>query len=285
MTDRTDLDQARADLTAIEAELNAFLATKSEASRSPAAFAKWRTSHDAAIAERERLTTVIESLERDVTVTEAERSIADLRKRHAAKAAANARLAAGIKADLAKANTILLTLARDVAEAAEENSRINAELPDDLEPLVPADFIGRGRPGFDRKELSKTRVWLWVNARGGHLIGDQDSVVDHGNGFGRIGEASYAVICTRALFDQVEYNPAEQVERPQPLWQMRLPHPDGPGFEYDGYYPSDALIELARGLRAKEPRERPVETELRAVPSVEKRRPPDVRESLDYPAA
>jgi hypothetical protein len=49
-------------------------------------------------------------------------------------------------------------------------------LPEDLEAIVPADLLARGRPELDRKELKKTRVMLWANARGVALIGDQDSV-------------------------------------------------------------------------------------------------------------
>ena len=138
-------------------------------------------------------------------LAEAEQAIADLRRRHAAKVASNAKLAVRIKTDVAKANAILLSLARDVAEAAARNSRINAELPDSMEPLVPADLLARGRPGLGRKELKKTRVMLWVNARTGGLVGDQNYIHDHGNGRGRIGEGSGTVICQRAPFEQVEY--------------------------------------------------------------------------------
>ena len=76
-----------------------------------------------------------------------------------------------------------------------------------------------------------------------------------------------------ALFDQIEYHPAEQAERPQFLWGMRLPQSDGPGFIYDGArynYAAEALAEIAKVARTNEPRERPVEIELRPVPSIEK---------------
>jgi hypothetical protein len=124
---------------------------KSDASKTAAAFQKWLADHSATTAERERLMTVIENLERDVTVAEAEQAAADLRKRYAAKVVANEKLAQRIKADIAKANAILLALVRDVAEGA----AINAALPDDVEPLLPADFIARGRPGLDHKELKR----------------------------------------------------------------------------------------------------------------------------------
>ena len=80
-----------------------------------------------------------------------------------------------------------------------------------------------------------------------------------------------AQICTHALFDQVEYHPAEPAERPEALWQMRLPNSDGPGWAFDGAmcrFPSEVFAELARSARAGEPRERPSEIELKPVPSV-----------------
>jgi hypothetical protein len=98
--------------------------------------------------------------------------------------------------------------------------------------------------------------------------------VDRGNGFGRIGEGSYTVICRRSLFTQTEYYPAEPAERPHAaLWQLRLPQPDGPAFAFDGTrcnFPDDVLGELARVARINEPRERSIEIELKPVPPVEK---------------
>ena len=267
---RVNLDEARVDLAAVANELHALTAAKSDASRSAASFGKWRADHDAKAAERDRLTALIETLERESAVVESTEAEAAMRRRYAAKVTANAKLAQRIKTDLARANSILLALVCDVAEAADD-AAINAALPDDLEPLTPADFIARGRPGLDRKELKKTRVMLWVNARGGGLIGDQDAVADRGNGLGRIGEGAYVVTCSRALFEQIEYFPAEPAERPQALWQLRLPQPDGPGLAFDGAkcnYPADVVAELARAARVGEPRERPTEIELRPVPSI-----------------
>ncbi|KGT75647.1 hypothetical protein MA20_30985 [Bradyrhizobium japonicum] len=271
MTNQTALDKARAALEAVEAELAALQATKSEAARDRASFDEWRAKSAAATAEHERLIALIETLKQEAAADDALEAEAALRRRYAVKVTANAKLATRIKSDVAKANAIMLGLVRDVWESAAEDVEINAALPDDLEPLVPADFIARGRPGLERQELKRTRVWLWVNSRGGGLIGDQDVVTDHGDGRGRIGQGPYTVICTHALFDQAEYHPAESAERPEALWQMRLPRPDGPGFAFDGTrcnYPSDALAEIALRARAQEPRKRPTEVELRPVPSV-----------------
>ncbi|MEH2508566.1 hypothetical protein V1290_007377 [Bradyrhizobium sp. AZCC 1578] len=274
MPSRTALDQVRAALAAIETELAALEVAKSEAARDQALFNEWRTKYAAATAERERLVALIEVLEAEAAIAEVKAADDTLRKRHADRKAVNVKLAARIKADIAKANAILLALVRDVAQSAVEDAEINAALPDDLERLAPADLIARGRPGLDRQEVKKTRVWLWTTPTG-TIIGDQDSVVDLGNGRGRTGEGTYYTRCVAALFDQIEYHPAEQAERPQPLWQMRLPRPDGPGFAFDGTnlsYPDQVIDALAKAERAaKETRERPVEIELRPVPSVEKK--------------
>jgi hypothetical protein len=271
-TPRTSLDQARTDLAAIEAELNVLLAAKSDASRSAAAFASWRADHDAKTAERDRLATRIENLELEVAIVEADEADQSLRKNHADRKAANEKLAQRIKSEIKKANSILMALIQDVALAAQEDAKINADLPDDLEPLMPADLLARGRPGLERQELNRTRVWLWINTRGGSLIGDQDAVVDRGDGRGRVGEGPYSVNCARALFEQVSYHPAEPAERPTPFWQqLRLPRPDGPGLEFDGSrcnFAADALAELARRAQATESRERPIEIEFRPVPAL-----------------
>jgi hypothetical protein len=268
---RASLDQARLDLLAIEAELSALAAAKSAASRSAASFTQWRTDNDAKAAERERLTALIETLEQEVVVVESEEAVAALRKRYAAKVASNAKLATRIRADLAKTNSIVLALIRDVAQAAAEDVEIGATLPDDLEPLVPADFLARGRPAVEAVEIGRERVWLWTNTRGGALVGDQDAVLDRGNGRGQIGEGPYTISCIRALFEQIEYHPAEQGERPQAFWQMRLPQPDGPGFAFDGSsltHPHHVLGALEKAERPQDFRERPVEISLRPVPSV-----------------
>lgn len=272
MTNRKALDQARAALAEIDKEMAALLARKVEASKTAASFDEWRSTHGDIAAERERLTVVIEGLEPIVAAEESGQAKVELLRRYEARTAANQKLAARIRTDLAKANLIMLRLTRDVVEAAAEDTRINAELPDDLEPLVPADIIARGRPGLARRELKKSRVWLWVNSRNGCLVGDQDSIADYGNGHGRIGQGSYTTICTRALFEQVEYNPSEPAERPTAVWQMRLPQPDGIGVAFDGTRcnsAADVLAELERGAAlVGEPRERPVEVELTPVPSV-----------------
>jgi hypothetical protein len=160
MTSQTALDQARSELAAVETELEALAAAKSGASRTTASFTKWKTDRDTKTAERERLIAWIEALESEVAVIESEEAEAAFRKRYEARVAANAKLAERIPDYIKKANSILLALVREVAEAAADDAQINAALPDDLEPLTPADFIARGRRPIPRLDIGTTRVWL-----------------------------------------------------------------------------------------------------------------------------
>ncbi|RQH15689.1 hypothetical protein [Bradyrhizobium sp. RP6] len=272
MSEPTLIEQTRADLAAIDTELAALDTAKAAAIRTAASFATWKADFDAKQAERERLAALVDAIEAEDAAAKVAADAAALRQRHADRKAANEKLASRIQADLKKANAILLALVRDVAEAAAEDAAVNAALPDDLEALVPADVLARTRAGLARKDLATERVWLWTLADTGMLIGDQDSVTDCGEGRGRIGTGAYTKLCRLALFEQTEYHPAAPAERPQSLWQMRLPQPDGPRFAYDGTrcnYPAAVLAELARDAIASEPRERPVEIELHLVPTVD----------------
>ena len=117
MTNRTAIATARSELASIETELAALQAGKSAAARSSADYLKWRTSYDGANSERERLTALVETLEAEAEIAAAKDAAAELRRRYENRKAANAKLAARIKSDLAKANSILLGLIREVAAA------------------------------------------------------------------------------------------------------------------------------------------------------------------------
>src|SRR5689334_14107675 len=106
MSNHAALDEARAALATNETELAALEVAKSQASRNPALFNEWRTKYAVATVERERLVALVGVLERQVE--DAEEAEASLRKRHAAKLAANAKLASRIRSDVAKANAIML---------------------------------------------------------------------------------------------------------------------------------------------------------------------------------
>ncbi|MDA9469624.1 hypothetical protein XH87_34350 [Bradyrhizobium sp. CCBAU 53415] len=274
---------AKADLATVEVALLMLDEAKPTAIRNTATFAEWRVKHDALDAERERLSELIVTLEHEECEAKAAAEAVALRERYDECRAANQKLAARIKSDLKKANAILVALLRDTAQADIATGAVNAQLPDGLEPLVPPEAIARTRAGLPRQDLTSKRTWLWTT-EGGMLIGDQDSVRDYGGGRGRIGQGSYTTLCHLALYDEVEFHPEEPAQRPHSLWQMRLVGASGPHYEYDGTrcnHPHDVLAELARGEIAAEPHERPIEIELRPVPTVDEAK----HESIKSPPA
>jgi hypothetical protein len=261
------LDIARADLATVETELASLIATKGVAIRNSSEFNKWRIDHDARTAERERLLALIEVLEVEAATAEAENADAALRKRYADRKTANVKLAARIKADLAKANSILLALFRDVASAQIEDSAINDRLPEGLGPLIPANELARGRAALPSTEIGRERVWLWADVRNNLLIGDQSTVIDDGGGFGHFGEGPYYRACRAVLVEKIERHPATRAERADPVWQVRLPQADGASTAFDGTrcYSPEAVIARLDDVADGAPAERPVEIELRPL--------------------
>ncbi|MBR0831546.1 hypothetical protein JQ596_39195 [Bradyrhizobium manausense] len=72
----------------------------------------------------------------------------------------------------------------------------------------------------------------------------------------------------KMLFEQITFHPAEAAERPVPLWQVILLDADAPRVEFDGTelrHPREVLAALDRVERAKAPRNRPIETEIRPL--------------------
>jgi hypothetical protein len=265
------LEAAREELTAAEAAAAAISATEAESIITSEAHFAWRAKRDTANGEVERLGKLIRAIELEAESALLAKAEAKLRGRHADKLKMNSDLADRIRRDLAKANAILLSLLRDVAVSAAEDQMINATIPDDLEPLMTAEFLARGRSALPRKEIGRERVWLWTRVHGGHLIGDQDAVEDRGGGEGMLKSGLSTFPCVKALFEQVTYHPAEPMERIQPVWHMKIPHSDGPGFAFDGSRfadPRAALAALDYAARAKATTERPIEIELTAVPTV-----------------
>jgi hypothetical protein len=271
MTSRSILDQARSDLAAIETELSALLATKSEASKTSSAFLKWRDAHSAATAERERLTTVIEGLEPAVAAEESSAAREDLLRRHNAKSAANAKLATRIRADIAKANSIMTALMRDVAKAEIEDRKINDEIGRmdlEVEPLAGANMLARGRRAEPPVELDRERVWLWTFEDTGALVGNQDSVVDRGGSCGILPSYSRNASCVKRPYEQIKLHPAKPREIPEAIWHLRLLEPNGPRVAFDGarlVSPEQALAVLERPQDEAEPS---VEIELRPCQSM-----------------
>jgi hypothetical protein len=263
---RARLEKARADLAVAARALAQLETDKADASRSPKAFETWCALHRVTSAERERLTILIQLLENEAASADKDAAEDDLRRRYGEKLIANAELAKRIRNDLEKANTILLALVHDVAKSAMEDQTINASLPDDLEPLIAADFQARARPALPREHISRERVWLWTRTDNGAIVGDQDSVEDRGEGKGVIHLRSGSPIrCHQMLFEQVSDHPAEPGERPVPLWQLRLPRANGPGLEYNGEdlrHPREVMVALEHASRASERRARAIETEI-----------------------
>ncbi|WP_315747578.1 MULTISPECIES: hypothetical protein [unclassified Bradyrhizobium] len=268
---RKQLDEAQAQLIAIEDALIQLATAKSEASASPAAFNAWRNDHDAKTAERERLQVWIETLEREVAASGTADRVNEVRKKHAAKLLENAKLAQRIRSDLERAEAIMLPLIRDVAQSAADDQALNVELPDGLEPLVSADQLARSRPMLEREEVSRQRVALWARSDNRALIGDQGTVRDLGGGYGIIERPHLpAVRCVRMEFEQVAYRPSQPAERARPLWQILLMMSDGPRPLFDGTefrQPREVLAALDRASAPREKCARPIETEIRPLRS------------------
>jgi hypothetical protein len=265
-------ERAREELAAAQAKANEIAPAEAEARLTAKDYAAWRASRAAVDVEIERLSALVASLEEPAERERELNAFAAIRKQHAAKVKANADLAARVRADVARANAILLSLLRDVAASALEDQRINSQLPDDLEPVVGADHLARGRPELPRKEIDKTTAWLWTRRdKLSFLIGDQDAVESHDGCSGLLRSGLSTFPCVRVPYEQRSYHPAEPMERAQPLWQMKLPRSDAPGFVFDGTrlnYPGEAIAALDHAVRPKVPGERPIEIELTPIPAV-----------------
>ncbi|EKS34343.1 hypothetical protein [Afipia broomeae] len=263
------LNEARATLaSAEEAKLPLAAREGAAIASSLSDYAGWKAERDANETELERLSKLIANLEAEfAAATEAE-SDSNIRKRYDAQQKANAILAKRIRADLTKANDVLLALIRDVSVAAVEDAKINGCLPDDLVPLVSAEQLARGKVAMPRKDLGTENILLWVKNDNGHLLGDQDSVEDQGEGRGVLRTGAGWHVCRQQLYRSVSFNPAERAEIPQSLFKaVRLPFPDRPGFAWDGDRLRSARDCLAKlSARNDATTERPIETELVFLP-------------------
>src|SRR4051812_34947500 len=120
MLDKTEnqrkrLAASRADLEALEAEMISMAATEAAASKSADGYRQWRADRDNQTIERERLATLIGTLEEEIAGGDVADAEATLRKRHAEKFRLNAALAKQIRQDLERVNEIALKLMRAVA--------------------------------------------------------------------------------------------------------------------------------------------------------------------------
>jgi len=264
------LNEARATLTTAE-EAKQSLAEREGAAvaSSPSDYVAWKSERDANETELDRLTKLIAILEADIAAATEVEADSNVRKRYDAQLKTNAGLAKRIRADLTKANDILLALIHDVSAAAIEDASINGSLPDDLVPLVSAEQLARGKAALPRNDIATKNLMLWVRSDSGYLIGDQDRVEDQGGGRGVLRTTmGWDHRCRQQLYRSVSFNPAERAEMPQSMFRtIRLPLADRPGLAWDGERVRSARdCLLALDVPRDETKERPVETELILVP-------------------
>ena len=230
------LEQARADLDAVNDALTALEAAKAEASKVSATFAKWRASVDEKTGERERLDICIAALEAEVEQQKRDAARADLLSRRAALDKETAALARRITEEGAKSAAVLVQLAEEAKANAVAVEKLNRELSGD-ERLIHADHIARHRDPAPRKNLEETAVDLWVFEHTGALVGDQDCVVELSNGRGTIPATEHSLTnkpVVRKRFRQVRYLAAGHREYADALGSvLRLPRFDAPGMLFD----------------------------------------------------
>jgi hypothetical protein len=254
---------------AAQAKSEELAATEIDALLSADAYAAWRAER--AAVEIERLSALAAALE-GPAAREYEINAADaLRKRHAGKLKANAALADRIRLDIARINEIAIPLLAAVVASDAEDRQLNGQLPDDIEPVLGADHLARGRLALPRKEIAHEIIWLWVKRDSHFLFGEQDAVEsrDGCSGLMKVGMSTFP--CVKVPFEKVTYHPAEPVARVQPILHMKLPQTDGPGFAFDGsrFVDLRALTaELDRVARPKATAERPIEIELVPISTV-----------------
>jgi hypothetical protein len=170
-----DIDSSRQDLAAANAALDAILARELEATDTAASFGAWRAECDAATSEVDRLTKLLDRLEAVAGEAERQAQAAALAKRADTQRQANEALARRISAEGGPAIEKLLELARDIATASMVDEALNSALPD-AERVVSADALARLRTPTPRENISEKAIDLWVFARSGAIVGNQDDV-------------------------------------------------------------------------------------------------------------
>jgi hypothetical protein len=230
------LEQARADLDAINHELAALDAAKAEASKTSATFAEWRSSIDKATGERERLDICIAALQTEFEQQRKDAARADLMSRRTTLEKQTDALARRIKFDGAKAADLLVQLTEEATANARAVADLNRELAYD-EQLIHADHIARHRDPTPRKTLEETAVELWIHEGTKELVNDQDAVIELSNGRGTIPATEHSLTnkpVVRKRFKQVRYLKASDREYADPLASvLRLPRFDAPGMLFD----------------------------------------------------
>ena len=262
-----DLDAVRRELADAQAKLNAILARELASTDTAAAFNAWRAERDAAIAEVERLSKLIERLDSAANVDAIREQQAALQKRVDVQRKSNDVLARRIREEGRPAIEKLLELVRDVAAAAIVDAELNAKLPDDAERIQSADMLARYRPPAPREDISEKEIELWVFASNGNLVGAQDDVIGLSDGSGYLLGSQHRTHCVRRKYRSIEYREAEARQPFNSLYEaLRLPNVDGPGTAWrprERMSPSAALEVLKR--RSSNGTKRQIFTELTPV--------------------
>jgi len=236
VTKEEQLQQARAELDAINQVLATLEAEQAEALASSSAYAKWRGASEGAELERERLALLVEKLSADLEQEKADAARSALASRKEDIKKRTIALARRIAEEGARAAAMLVQLATDAAANAVDVERLNRELTED-EQLVPADQLARHRNPVPREDLEATFVDLWTYESNGQLISDQDAVVERSRDRGYIPGTEVRRTPTHVVrkhFKQVRYLAPGDREYFEPLISlMRLPNFNRPGMMFD----------------------------------------------------
>ena len=226
------------------------------------AFEAWRRERDAALAEVERQSLLVSTLEIAAGEESANAQKAALRRRVDAQRQANEELERQIREVGGPAIEALLKLAHDIAAAAIVDVELNAQIRDDANKIIGADILARYRPPAPRENIAETEAELWVFEVNGNLVGNQDEVIELADGTGHlIGSQHYRTRCVKRRFRSIEYLEAEPRQRFEPFFsELKLPSLDGPAWSPREGASAAAILEAL--ARRAEGSERQVLTEL-----------------------
>lgn len=231
------LEQVRNDLDAIRQKLTTLDAEKAAALRTSSDYAKWRSAHEGAEQERERLELLVEKLSVDLEQEKADTARADLASRRAELEQQSAALAKRIAEQGAAAAAVLVGLAEEARANASSVEQFNREISDDDVPLLSGDHLARHRNPAPREDLDETIVDLWVYESSGELVSDPDAVVERSyeRGFIPGTEVSrHPTHVVRKRFRQIRYLEPGDREHVEPLASvLRLPNFGAPGMCFD----------------------------------------------------
>lgn len=261
------VDAAKVDLAAARAKLVAIDARDVEALANSATFAVWSTERTAAATEVDRLERLVAALVAGDAASKREAEEAPLRARRQAAEKFSAEVAARFRTEYPKLLRSLKSHARDMAVSQVETDRLNRILIErgDIGDLVDANNLARSQPAIPRQDITSKLLQLWVRASDGSLIGDQDAVVEAGDGKGHFIANRMRVDCVRREFKSVQYHPEIWSEIPEPFHVLlSLPNSDGQGAAFEGrWLVEDAVAGISlEPPKADKKARRPVQTEI-----------------------